>query len=135
IIQALVAQGATVRAYDPAATEKAKELLPKGTIDYAKDAYDAANGADALLILTEWKEFASLDLAKMREQLKYRILVDGRNLYDPSVAAAAGLIYYSVGRGVAAPVGMAGVTDNREHAMNGRDPVSVNGLATSVATA
>ena len=65
------------------------------------------NGSDALLILTEWKEFASLNLNRVRDLLKYPIVIDGRNLYNPSEVADAGLIYYSVGRAVSAPAQMA----------------------------
>ena len=60
--------------------------------------YDAAAGADALLILTDWEEFASLDLAQLRELLRYPVIIDGRNLYDPTEMAEHGFIYSSVGR-------------------------------------
>jgi len=103
VIEALLEEGAQVRAYDPAAMDKAKgAILTKG-IEYASDPYDAANGCDALLVLTEWKEFATLDLARMRSLLKYPIVIDGRNLYEPSRMAEAGLIYYSIGRAVGVP--------------------------------
>jgi UDPglucose 6-dehydrogenase len=75
----------------------AKALL-NDSISYATDAYSAAKGADALLILTEWKEFASLDLTRIRELLKYPIVLDGRNLYAPEAMAKAGLDYHSIGR-------------------------------------
>jgi UDPglucose 6-dehydrogenase len=68
------------------------------SIMYATDAYEAMHDADALLILTEWKEFAALDLALVRTALKYPIVFDGRNLYSPDEIAAAGLDYYSIGR-------------------------------------
>jgi len=103
IIQALLKEGARVRVYDPAAAHNAKSLLPEAGVTYASDAYDAAANSDALLILTEWKEFAKLDLGRIRSELKYPIVIDGRNLYDPGVMVNAGLIYHSVGRGVAAP--------------------------------
>ena len=73
------------------------------SIEYASDAYEAARGADALLILTEWDEFASLDLARLHQQLKYPIVIDGRNLYDPEAMATHGFTYYSVGRPAATP--------------------------------
>jgi UDPglucose 6-dehydrogenase len=98
IIDALRREGAQVRAYDPAAIAKSKELLGEKGIEYAKDAYDAIAGSDALLILTEWKEFASLDLDRVRSLLKYPIIIDGRNLYEPRQMAEAGLIYHSIGR-------------------------------------
>jgi UDPglucose 6-dehydrogenase len=87
-------------AFDPAAMERAKGVLAD-SVAYASDAYAAATGADALLILTEWKEFAALDLARIRELLNYPIVLDGRNLYSPKQMAAAGLDYYSMGRAAA----------------------------------
>ncbi|GAC1514816.1 MAG: hypothetical protein NVS1B11_30370 [Terriglobales bacterium] len=72
-------------------------------VEFAGNAYEAARGADALLILTEWEEFANLDLPRIYNQLKYPIIVDGRNLYDPDAMAAQGFTYYSVGRPMAAP--------------------------------
>jgi len=77
--------------------ERTKSILGD-SISYAPDAYAAAKGADALLILTEWKEFACLDLPRLRELLNYPIILDGRNLYSPQDMALAGLNYYSVGR-------------------------------------
>ena len=65
---------------------------------YARDAYDAASGADALLVLTDWEEFGQVDLKIVRTKLHYPIVVDGRNVFSPEVMAEAGLIYYSVGR-------------------------------------
>lgn len=97
IIQSLLREGCEIIAFDPAAMERAKEVLGDN-IAYAPDPYAAAQGADALLILTEWKEFATLDLARLRELLNYPIILDGRNLYDANAMAAAGLNYYSVGR-------------------------------------
>lgn len=98
IIEALLREGVEVRAYDPAATAKAREVLPEKGVFFLTSPYEAAAGADALLILTEWKEFASLDLKRLKELLKYPIVVDGRNLYQPAAMSQAGLIYYSVGR-------------------------------------
>ena len=76
---------------------RAREVLNSKT-EFVNDPYEAARGADALLILTEWEEFATLDLDRMYKQLKYPIVIDGRNLYDPDVMAARGFTYYSVGR-------------------------------------
>jgi UDPglucose 6-dehydrogenase len=99
IIQRLMEAGAHVSAYDPAAIEKAEQVLPASDrLRYAKDAYDAAEHADALLILTEWKEFAHLDLARLNRALKFPIVIDGRNLYRPEVMAENGFTYVSVGR-------------------------------------
>ncbi len=103
IIGALLREGVQVCAYDPAATAKAQEMLPSKGIEFADDPYDAASGSDALLILTEWKEFASLDLKLLRDLLKHPVVIDGRNLYQPQEMAEAGLVYYSVGRSVGVP--------------------------------
>jgi UDPglucose 6-dehydrogenase len=97
IIKNLVEEGCQIIAFDPAAMQRAKGILGDA-ISYAPDAYTAAKGADALLILTEWKEFATLDLARMKELLNYPIVLDGRNLYQPEEMAAVGLNYYSIGR-------------------------------------
>ena len=67
-------------------------------IEFAGDPYQAAKGADAVLILTEWEEFATLDLDELRKAVKYPIVLDGRNLYDPATMMAHGFSYYSVGR-------------------------------------
>jgi len=97
IVQSLLREGCEITAYDPAAMDQAKVVLGD-TITYAPDAYAAARKADALLILTEWKEFATLDLVRLREVLNYPIVLDGRNLYSCDEMARAGLNYYSVGR-------------------------------------
>jgi UDPglucose 6-dehydrogenase len=129
IIQALAAEGASIRVFDPAAAEKAKELLPSAGITYAKDSYDAMTGSDALLILTEWKEFASLDLSKVRDLLKYPIVIDGRNLYDPSEVKSAGLIYYSVGRATATPAAMSEVSNRNDELIENKAIPSSAALA------
>lgn len=97
VIKELLQRDCQIVAYDPAAMEQTKAMLGD-SIMYANDAYDAMQDADALLILTEWKEFAALDLALVRTALKYPIVLDGRNLYAPEEMAAAGLNYYSIGR-------------------------------------
>ena len=97
LVQELLREGCRVCAYDPAAMERAKEVLKAG-VEFASDAYEAATGADAILILTEWEEFASLDLDRLRGLVKYPIVLDGRNLYDPGVMVEHGFSYYSVGR-------------------------------------
>ncbi len=97
LVQALLQEGCRIAAYDPAAVERAREVL-KANVDFAGSAYEAAAGADALLVLTEWEEFAALDLNRLHSQLKYPIVIDGRNLYDPAAMAAHGFTYYSVGR-------------------------------------
>lgn len=97
IVQSLLQEGCQITAFDPAAMERARESLGE-SVTYAKDAYEAAKNADALLILTEWKEFANLDLRRLRDILHYPIILDGRNLYSPEDMMKAGLNYYSVGR-------------------------------------
>ena len=96
VAEKLLQEGCEIRAYDPAAMEKTQQVLPG--IAYATDAYDAAKGADALLILTDWREFATLELGRLKSLMVYPIVVDGRNLYDPAAMAAAGFNYYSIGR-------------------------------------
>jgi len=102
LVQALLQEGSKITAYDPAAMERTQELISSG-ITFANSPYEAARGADALLILTEWEEFANLDLNRLRQDLKYPIVIDGRNLYDPEVMAAQGFTYYSVGRSASHP--------------------------------
>jgi len=97
LVQELLREGCRVCAYDPAAMERAKGALPQ-SVEFASDPYLAAKGADAVLILTEWEEFAALDLDRLRGVVKYPIVLDGRNLYDPAVMTAHGFSYYSVGR-------------------------------------
>lgn len=109
IVEALLHEGSKITAYDPAAIERAREVL-NSKIDFARSPYEAACGADALLILTEWEEFANLDLARLRQQLKYPIVIDGRNLYDPEVMSAQGFTYYSVGRAACHPDGVPATT-------------------------
>ncbi len=105
IVQALLQEGSRITAYDPAAMERTRNVLSDG-IHYANSSYEAAHDADALLILTEWEEFANLDLGRLRQELKYPIVIDGRNLYDPAVMATQGFTYYSVGRPASHPDGV-----------------------------
>jgi UDPglucose 6-dehydrogenase len=97
IVRALVAAGTSIRLFDPAGIARAKDELPPG-VDYAIDPYDAMAGADCLVIATDWKQFALLDLAVVRQSLANPVMVDLRNLYDPADVAAAGISYFSVGR-------------------------------------
>src|ERR1700691_1879221 len=105
LVQALLQEGCKITAYDPAAMERTQEAI-SSNLNYANSAYEAATGADALLILTEWEEFANLDLHRLNQELKYPIVIDGRNLYDPEVMAAHGFTYYSVGRAASHPEGV-----------------------------
>lgn len=102
LIQSLLQEGCHISAYDPAARERSREIL-NSSVRFTEDAYEAAHEADALLILTEWEEFGALDLKRLRTELKYPIVIDGRNLYDPEIMAANGFTYYSVGRPAASP--------------------------------
>jgi UDPglucose 6-dehydrogenase len=97
IVEGLVAAGARIRAFDPAAMEQSRPLLPAGVV-YATDPYDAAQGADGLVIATEWNQFRALELDRLRSLLSRPLLVDLRNLYDPDRVAAAGFRYVSIGR-------------------------------------
>jgi UDPglucose 6-dehydrogenase len=99
VIQKLLEAGACVTAYDPAAMERAKEILPpSGKMRYASNLYQAAKDADAVLILTDWKEFAEIDLAELNRALKFPIVIDGRNLYKPQYMSDHGFTYVSIGR-------------------------------------
>jgi UDPglucose 6-dehydrogenase len=107
IMQQLLAEGAEIKAFDPAALNRAREVFGSRIV-FAQSAYEVAEGSDALLVLTDWEEFAHLDLNLIREKLKYPIVIDGRNLYNQHDMANAGLIYYSVGR---PPVGLEQLTE------------------------
>jgi len=103
LVQELLREGCHICAHDPAAMDRAREVLNSSVV-YAAGPYEAAAGADALLILTEWEEFAALDLDRLRKLVKYPIVIDGRNLYDPAIMSAHGFSYYSVGRPATLPV-------------------------------
>ncbi len=96
LITALRDMGAAVRAYDPAGMEQAKPLLPD--IAYADSAYACAQGADALVIVTEWEQFRALDLARLKAIMARPVVVDLRNVYRPEDMARYGFAYHSVGR-------------------------------------
>jgi UDPglucose 6-dehydrogenase len=92
----LQADGARVRAYDPIAEGEARKLM--GGVEFADDALDALAGADAVVIVTEWPEFAELDWSAVAERMAGRLLIDGRNFIDPDAVRAAGFIYEGIGR-------------------------------------
>jgi UDPglucose 6-dehydrogenase len=96
ILPALVEAGATVRAYDPEGMDEAKEMM--SDITYCDEAYSTMEGADALAIVTEWNEFRSLDLERVKGLLSQPIIVDLRNIYSPSDMAKAGFAYHCIGR-------------------------------------
>jgi len=100
LIGLLIKAGARVKAYDPVAADEAKRIYaaePKFAL--TKSAYQAAEGADALAIVTEWQEFRSPDFDRLREVLKSPVIFDGRNLYDPAMVSRFGLTYHAIGRG------------------------------------
>ena len=96
IIGALQKEGANIKAYDPKAENNAKKIL-KG-ITYCSSPYDAAEGADALLIITEWSEFRELDLKKLKSLMRHALIIDGRNIFNPEQLRKEGFVYISVGR-------------------------------------
>ncbi|HEY0301478.1 MAG TPA: UDP-glucose/GDP-mannose dehydrogenase family protein, partial [Rhizomicrobium sp.] len=100
IVPELQARGATIRAFDPEGAKEARKLL---NIALCGDAYDALDGADGVVILTEWNEFRALDLPRVKELLKQPLMVDLRNIYKPAQMAAAGFTYVSIGRATATP--------------------------------
>jgi len=106
IVKKLLKEGCSICAHDPAAAERCKEMIPPGaSVRYVDDPYAAAQDADALLILNDWQEFAELDLSRLRSALRYPIVIDGRNLYDPAAMTKSGITYLSVGRpGLAQPM-------------------------------
>ena len=97
IIPALLAKGAKVRAYDPVSMPKAKSLFPK--VKYGKSAYEAAQGSDAILVLTDWNEFKQIDFSKLKTLVRQSVMVDGRNMYDSEKMAEMGFTYHGMGRG------------------------------------
>ncbi len=96
IAKVLLAAGAEVRAYDPAAIERSKMLLPG--VEYRRDAYEVADGADELVLVTEWNEFRHLAMSRVRQLMRRPIVVDGRNIYDPALMRGLGFIYRGIGR-------------------------------------
>lgn len=96
IIQGLLSMGAKVKAFDPAAMEESRAILPE--VEYGKDAYEVAHGADALVLATEWNQFRRLDLLRIKGLLKNPIFIDLRNVYEPSHMKRLGFHYCGVGR-------------------------------------
>jgi UDPglucose 6-dehydrogenase len=97
LVTALIDGGAEVKAFDPVAMDNAREILPEG-VQYCEDSYDAADGADAMIIVTEWNQFRSLHMERVRALLSQPVVVDLRNLYDPQRMEDQGFQYSSVGR-------------------------------------
>jgi UDPglucose 6-dehydrogenase len=95
VIRGLLERGAQVRAFDPQAMEEARKVLPEITI--CEDSYDAADGADVLVIVTEWNQFRMLDLERIKQKLSQPKLVDMRNVYEPDAIRRAGFEYWGIG--------------------------------------
>lgn len=96
IIRRLLKEGANIQAYDPAATSKFRRLFKQ--VRYVKTPYDALRGADALVLITEWEEFSSLDFKRIKKLMRQPFIVDGRNLYSPEDMIKLGFRYYGIGR-------------------------------------
>jgi UDPglucose 6-dehydrogenase len=97
IARSLINQGASVKGYDPVAAENAQREVPE--IELVNTPYAAADGVDALIVLTEWNEFKQLDMNRILKSMNAPVLVDGRNIYDPEDMHSAGFAYRGVGRG------------------------------------
>jgi len=105
IVEALARDGARLRLYDPEAMQRMQQVFPEqpDKLTYCSSPYQACEGADAVLLLTEWDEFRTVDLQRVAKLMELPILLDGRNLFDPEEARRAGLECISMGRGIATP--------------------------------
>jgi UDPglucose 6-dehydrogenase len=97
LITGLLDMGAKVRAFDPASMKEARRELPD--IDYRDNAYACAEGADALVIVTEWVQFRALDLTRLKQIMKQPVVIDLRNVYRPAEMTELGFVYEGIGRG------------------------------------
>ncbi|MBN1552061.1 UDP-glucose 6-dehydrogenase, partial [bacterium] len=97
IIKALQLEGAKIKAYDPQAMDVARTYF-KDSIEFCDNPYEVAKDSDALVLVTEWKEFKALDMKKIYDMLHYPIFIDGRNVYDPTEMRKIGFEYHSIGR-------------------------------------
>ncbi|MGH9328695.1 MAG: UDP-glucose dehydrogenase family protein [Terriglobia bacterium] len=104
ILRRLLAEGAEIRAYDPQAATKAERELPE--VRYCDDPYEAIEGAEALLVLTEWEEFARADLERVRARMARPLMIDGRNMFSPEKVTSYGIQYVGIGRSAEAPVAL-----------------------------
>jgi UDPglucose 6-dehydrogenase len=103
LVENLLREGAHVSAYDPKGMEKAGELKTMQGVEFARSALEAIEGAEALIVATEWSEFANIDLALVKQAMRTPIVFDGRNLFDPATMAEVGFHYYSIGRAKVTP--------------------------------
>ena len=108
IIRWLLDAGAEVRAHDPVAIQTAQLAMPGWAVTYCADPYEAARDCDAAVVVTEWKEYRQLDLARLGAAMRRAVLVDGRNLFDPEDATRLGFAYHGVGRQNGRPHGRVG---------------------------
>jgi UDPglucose 6-dehydrogenase len=133
VVRSLIADGCAITAYDPAAMENARRVLPVGSIAFAENAYQVMDGADALLVLTDWAEFSALDIREMKKRLGDSVVLDGRNMFDSWAMSEIGLAYESVGR----PVD--GVLSSRQMPLVGkykmRTPLTMPSRATRLVVA
>jgi UDPglucose 6-dehydrogenase len=104
LCEAFLKAGARVRAFDPVAIDSTRAVIRSPKLSFAKNAFDAAAGADATIVATEWNEFRNLDLGKLKSSMSGDVLLDARNVYDPAAASALGFRYLGVGRAAAVPV-------------------------------
>jgi len=104
LVDELARRGARIRAFDPVAMPNARaRWAGRSTVEFAADPYDAAAGADVLLVVTEWREFRSPDFERLRREMKQPVIFDGRNLYEPALMAQRGFEYVAIGRAHATP--------------------------------
>jgi UDPglucose 6-dehydrogenase len=103
LVADLLREGAHVIAYDPKGMQKARAIKAIADAEFASSALEAVNDAEALIIATEWNEFANVDLAVVKEKMRTPIVFDGRNLLDPETMGRLGFHYYSIGRASVKP--------------------------------
>jgi UDPglucose 6-dehydrogenase len=103
LVADMLREGAHVTAYDPKAMEKAREVKAIAATKFASSALEAVEGAEALIIATEWSEFANVDLATVKAKMTTPIIFDGRNMFDPETMRQLGFRYHSIGRATVAP--------------------------------
>jgi UDPglucose 6-dehydrogenase len=126
LVKSLQDQGADVRVYDPEAREKAKPVLP--SVTYCSDPYEAAEGADAIVIVTEWDEFRQVNWDRIRSAVERPLVLDGRNMLDPQEMARHGFHYISVGRSAAVPDRSTPLADDDQPTARAQDQLE-NALA------
>lgn len=97
IVNFLLSEGASIRLYDPQANIEAKKIFANNKLEFAKNAYDAANKCDCICILTEWEEFKKMDFNKLKKCMHYPLVADGRNMFDKAAVEAAGFKYIGIG--------------------------------------